>query len=64
MNNPIYSVAYYTSGQRYSYKILYYGTGGGLYLCIADVTLGVKPTLRSLVAIASSNITDYCIEYN
>jgi hypothetical protein len=61
MPNPIYSIYYYTIGQRYTYKILYHGTGGGLYLCIADVTLGLRPTLRSLVAITSNNIIDFCI---
>ncbi len=62
--NPVYSVSYYTTGDRYSYKILYHGSGGGLFLCIADVPPSLNITLRSLVPITVSNIIDYCVDYS
>lgn len=62
--NPIYSVHYYVVDNRYSYKILYYGSGGGLFLCIADVPPTFKVQLRSLTPISSSNIIDFCIDYD
>lgn len=62
--NPIYSVHYYVTGDKYSYKILYYGSGGGLFLCIADVPPKLNVQLRSLTPISSSNIIDFCIDYD
>ncbi len=67
--NPVYSVHYYKkSNNTDSYKILYHGSGGGLYLCIGDITVteDVKTKytieLRSLVAISA--YTDNCVDYS
>lgn len=62
--NPIYSVHYYITDNRYSYKVLYYGSGGGLFLCIADVPPALNVQLRSLTPISSSNIVDNCTDYD
>lgn len=68
--NPIYSVHYYTkasstnsSSLTYSYKILYHGSGGGLFLLIADVPPNLNVQVRALNVIASSNVIDYCVDY-
>lgn len=64
MSNPIFSVHYYTKNSLYSYKILYYGSGGGLFLCIADVSPSMSVTLRSLTPISASDIIDFCADYD
>ena len=51
----------YTS---FGYKVLYEGTGGGLFLCIAEVpsnTYAVK--IFSLTVIELAQIVDNCIDY-
>lgn len=63
MSNPIYSVSYYTTNSTYSYKLLYHGSGGGLFLCIADVPPNMVVQLRSLTPISASNIIDFCYDY-
>lgn len=62
--NPVYSVHYYIKDKQYSYKVLYYGSGGGLFLCIGDVPPTFKVNLRSLTPISSSNVIDFCIDYD
>lgn len=64
MSNPIFSVHYYMINQTYSYKILYYGSGGGLFLCIADVFTNMNVQLRSLTPISASDIIDFCSDYD
>lgn len=38
--NPVYSIHYRVSdnNEKYSYKILYEGSGGGIFLLIADIS--------------------------
>ena len=64
MGNPIYSVHYYMNGSSHSYKVLYEGSGGGLFLCIADVSADLKVRIRSLVVISLTQMIDYCIDYD
>lgn len=64
MSNPIFSVHYYTKNNLYSYKVLYYGSGGGLFLCIADVSPNMAVALRSLTPISASDIIDFCADYD
>lgn len=71
--NPVYSVHYRTRDDvdefgrnytTYGYKVLYEGTGGGLFLCIADVpnnTYTVR--IASLTVIELAQIVDNCIDY-
>lgn len=64
VSNPVYSVHYYVTNETYSYKLLYQGSGGGLFLCIADVPLNLVVGLRSLTPISASLMIDFCIDYN
>lgn len=64
MANSIFSVKYYTNNGNYSYKVIYLGSGGGLFLCIADVSENLKIDLRSLTPISASNIIDNCLDYD
>lgn len=64
MINPLYSVHYYTRNQTYSYKLLYHGSGGGLFLCIADVDENMRVNLRSLTPISASNVINNCNDYD
>lgn len=63
-SNPIFSIHYYLIDRQYTYKILYQGSGGGLFLCIADVPPNLNVKLRSLTPISASNVVDYCEDYN
>lgn len=63
VSNPVYSAHYYTTGETFSYKLLYHGSGGGLFLCIADVPPNLAVNLRSLTPISASNVIDFCIDY-
>jgi len=62
--NPIFSIHYYEKNGVYSYKILYFGSGGGLFLCIADVPASLTVQLRSLTPISASNIIYNCFDYD
>lgn len=65
MSNPVYSVHFYQDKDMlYSYKVLYHGSGGGLFLCIADITSNLKVVLRSLTPISASNIVYNCYNYD
>lgn len=64
VGNPVYSIHYHTNGNTVSYKVLYEGSGGGLFLCIADVDQNLKVGIRSLVVISLTQIVDYCIDYD
>lgn len=64
MSNPVYSVHYYTTNSIYSYKVLYHGSGGGLFLCIADVPPSMLVDLRSLTPISASSIVSNCYDYD
>lgn len=64
MSNPVYSVHYYITNSMYSYKVLYHGSGGGLFLCIADVPPSMYVDLRSLTPISASSIVDNCFDYD
>lgn len=64
VSKPVYSVHYYQQGQSYSFKVVYYGSGGGLFLCIADVPASFKVDLRSLTPISASSIVYNCYDYD
>lgn len=52
------------TSDTYSFKLLYQGSGGGLFLCIADIPLSLTVQLRSLTPISASNMIDFCVDYN
>lgn len=61
-SQPIISVSFYALNSTNNYKILYYGSGGGLLLCIIGIsTLNNQINLRSLVNIGTTNIVDLCV---
>ena len=64
MSNPVFSVHYYQQTSSYSYKLLYFGSGGGLFLCIADISPQQQVSLRTLTPISASNIIYNCIDYD
>ncbi len=64
MSNPVYSVHVYKNKEMYSYKVLYHGSGGGLFLCIADIGWNLKVQLRSLAPISASNVVYNCYDYD
>lgn len=58
---PINAVSYFTLGNQNQYKILYYGSGGGLMMCI----ISSNPLIiNSFVAIGTTNVIENCGLYN
>jgi hypothetical protein len=65
MEQPVVSVAYFTSGYQNQYKILYNGSGGGLMMCIITVwTNNNARQINSFVPIGATNIVDNCGQYD
>ena len=66
VGNPVYSVHYYIAENgNYSYKILYEGSGGGIFLLITDISpTDLVSKIRSLVTIELTQLIDFCIDYN
>lgn len=64
MSNPVHSVHYRINGGQYSYKVLYLASGGGLFLCIADVTPVMFVNIRNMIPISTNLIVENCCNYN
>lgn len=62
---PINAVSFFTIGTQNQYKILYYGSGGGLMMSIITISTSTNAfQLNSFVPIGTTNIIDYCGLYN
>ena len=61
----VYAVSYFAVGNENQYKILYFGSGGGLMMSIITYTVAAdKPIkLNAFVPIGTTNIIDNCVLY-
>ena len=63
-STPVYSVHYSINGTTYGYKVLYEGTGGGLFLCITQVSEALRVSIFSLTTISMTYLIENCIDYD
>jgi hypothetical protein len=64
MSNSVHSVQYRIDGGQYSYKVLYLASGGGLFLCIADVSPAMIVSIRNMIPISTNLVVENCCNYN
>lgn len=59
-------MSFFSVGSQNQYKILYFGSGGGLMMSIMTIsTLNIDSfTLNSFVPIGTTNVIDFCGLYN
>ena len=62
---PVHAVSTFSFNTLQQYKILYYGSGGGLMMSIITIsTITNAIQLNSFVLIATSSLIDNCGLYN
>jgi hypothetical protein len=64
MSNSVDSVYYRINGGQYSYKVLYLASGGGLFLCIADVSPLMVVNIRNMIPISTNLVVENCCNYD
>lgn len=63
--SPWQSVSLHLGSSSRTYRIVYLAAGGGLMLCVVEISLTTfRPKITSLVTISSSEQVTHCLDYS